>query len=343
MKNKLPWDLIISKLRGKLSEEGRVAFNGWLAQGNNQQLFEEFEAAWESIRQKAAGYEPDIECYWKELSARINKGDASLQETTPFSKSHTKYIPIKRFYRNVAAASIILLAALSGLLYISTQDRNESTTLSQSYSSINGKSTVVLPDGSEIWLHSNTTLSYRSNPASGVREVDMNGEAYFKVKHDARRPFVVNAGGVSIKVCGTAFNVNSCDSQEKVLVSLYEGSVLMRTEDRNIYLKPGEEGGFDKRTKEISVSEGDVEFAKSWTQDYLRFEDKNLRYVCRYLSKWYAVDIEVHPSITDEQSYTFTLRNESLEEIARMLARVSVVDYRFDEDNRLILKPKNKK
>ena len=107
-------------------------------------------------------------------------------------------------------------------------------------------------------------------------------------------------------------------------------------------LKPGQEGHYDKLYNILDVKDGDVEFAKSWTNDKLQFQNKNLRYVCRYLAKWYATDINIDSSIADNQSYSFTLSDESLEEVVRILTRINSFDYQFSEDNKLIIKPKKK-
>jgi len=237
------------------------------------------------------------------------------------------------------AASVLLAITFSGAYYLGRKTISApSTTLT--YSSLTGKSKVVLPDGTEVWLHTNTQLSYNDGFTSGSREVTLNGEAFFNVKHDADKPFVVHSNDVAVTVHGTKFNVNSYASSEHTLVSLYEGSVSMKTSTNDKLLKPGQEGYYDKQQNQLVVKQGDVEFAKSWTNDQLRFENKNLRYVCRYLEKWYSVDIEIDPAIADNQAYTFTLSTESLEEIVRIMGRITPIEYRFEDSNKLYIRPK---
>lgn len=333
MENKLPWDVIISKLRGNLTEEEVLQFENWLNTDNNRQLFQQLQTVWDNIQNKVATYEPDLEYYWKELLSRINEEDSQSVSLQPKIKS----IPLKRFYRIVAAASILLIITFSGAYYLGkTNISNQSAALS--YSSLTGKSKVILPDGTEVWLHSNTTLSYNTKFSSNTREVNMSGEAYFNVTHDANKPFIVHSTDASVTVHGTKFNVNAYESSQNILVSLYEGSVSMKAANNNVMLKPGEEGQYDKLYNTLEVKAGDVEFAKSWTNDKLHFENKNLRTVCRYLSKWYATDISIDPAISNNQSYTFTLSDESLEEVVRILARINSFDYRFNESNKLIIK-----
>jgi transmembrane sensor len=336
MKPKLPWDIIISKLSGNISEEDTTLFNKWLELDDNSQLFNQLQVVWENIQNKVANYEPDVEYYWKELSARIKD---TKPETSETSESNTKYIPLKRFYRIAVAASILLAITFSGAYYLG-KNNTPNQSIEQTYSSLTGKSKVILPDGTEVWLHSNTTLSYNSNFTSNTREVNMNGEAYFSVTHDANKPFIVHSEGASVMVHGTKFNVNSYSASPSILVSLYEGSVSMTAANKDVMLRPGEEGQYNKQYNTLEVKKGDVEFAKSWTSDQLRFENKNLRYVCKYLSKWYSVDINIDPAIANNQSYTFTVRGENLDEIIRILARINSIDYQFNDDNKLTLKAK---
>lgn len=338
MKPKLPWDIIISKLRGTISEEDAIIFNNWLELDDNRPLFQQLEVVWNNIQNKVANYEPDLEYYWKELSGRMQAIDSKNSETKT-TESSTKFIPIKRFYRIVAAASVLLAITFSGAYYLGRNNFKSQSGI-QTYSSLTGKSKVTLPDGTEVWLHSNTTLSYNSNLQSDKREVDMQGEAYFSVKHDSNIPFVVHSNGVSIKVYGTKFNVNSYSMSDNILVSLYEGSVSMNIANKDVMLKPGEEGNYNKLNKSLDVKIGDVDFAKSWTNDQLRFKDKSLRYVCRYLAKWYSVHIVIDSAIADNQSYSFTIQNESLEDIIRIMSGINSIEYKFDENNNLTLKNK---
>lgn len=336
MNRKLPWDSIISKLRGNLPKESETSFKQWLDTDDNRQLFQQLQNLWDNIQHKVAGYEPDMEYYWNELSARINKSNELAPAAAVESTKHTW---LKRYSRIAVAASVLLAITFSGAYYLGRNTlRSDSTSLT--YSSITGKSKVVLPDSTEVWLHSNTTLSYNAGLTSNSREVTLNGEAFFSVKHDADKPFVVHSNEVAVTVHGTQFNVHSYESAQHTLVSLYEGLVSMKADKSDVFLKPGQEGYYDKTDNKLEVKEGDVEFAKSWTNDQLRFEKKNLRQVCRYLEKWYAVEIEVDPAIADNQAYTFTLSTESLEEIIRIMGRITPIEYRFEEANKLYIKAK---
>ena len=335
MKQEIPWNLIIAQLRQMLSEEESILFNDWLEIDDNRKLFKQIETVWANVQKKSGAYEPDMKYYWKELTNRIHL-EQSENKDVIFLPRSPKFLSIKHLYRVVAAACVLIALTFSGAYYLGKSQKTENT-VSQTYASLTGKSKVILPDGTEVWLHSHSTLSYNT---ANARDVIMKGEAFFCVKKEARKPFVVHANGVSVLVHGTKFNVNTSASSNNVLVSLCEGSVSMKVANKNVYLKPGEEGLYDKLHHSLEVNAGDVNFAKSWTNDQLRFEKKSLRYVCRYLSKWYSVNIYIDDAISDNQSYTFTLRNETLEEIIRIMARMNAINYHFSEDNKLTLTSK---
>jgi ferric-dicitrate binding protein FerR (iron transport regulator) len=333
MSNKLPWDLIVSKLRKEITSEEETTFNEWLSVGNNRQLFNQLEFVWERVQQKVSVYEPDLEYYWKELSSRIQSAPVEVQQTR--TTPSYKFIN-RRFLRVAAAVAVIISTTFFFAYYFIGYNSSDTTQEYITYSTLSSKSRVFLPDSTEVWLHTNSSLTYNFNEKLEQREVNLSGEAFFNVKHNAKEPFIVATNGVQIKVHGTQFNVNSQATSDKVLVSLYQGSISMKTENKDILLKPGEEGLYDVNSKKISVSEGDVEFAKIWTSDKIRFENKNLREVCRYLSKWYGVEINIDPEIPDNQSYTFTFRGQSLDEVVGIMARIQSFNCTINEERNIV-------
>ena len=330
MNKKLPWDLIVSKLRKELSTQEELLFSEWLSKGDNTKLFQQLKFVWERVQQKVYLYEPDLEYYWNELSSRIQ---ANPVEKSPSTTPIHKFLS-NRFLRIAATVAIIISTTFFVFNYV----RNNSNTSQEyiTYSTLRAKSKVLLPDSTVVWLNTNSSITYNFNKKLEQREVNLSGEAYFNVKHDVDKAFLVDANGIQIKVHGTQFNVNSYVSSNKVLISLYKGSVSLKTEDKDVYLKPGEEGLFDVKSKNISVSVGDVEFAKIWTSDKIRFENKNLREVCRYLSKWYGIKMEIDTAINNKQSYTFTFRGQSLEEVVSIMASIQSFNYKIDEDKNIV-------
>ena len=207
----------------------------------------------------------------------------------------------------------------------------------QLYSNLSGKSKVLLPDGSEVWMHTETSLQYESQMNKDERIVNVTGEAYFDVAHDADKPFIVQTEGMRIVVHGTKFNVDAFPGSENTLVSLVEGSVSLETETENRFLKPGETATFNRKTLTLKVEKDDVHFASSWANTQLVFRNRSLGDICKLLSKWYRIKIDVDPTLSNKYFYTFTLRSEPLDEILRIMARIQPMKYTFNEENELTI------
>ncbi|MDD4638420.1 MAG: FecR family protein [Bacteroidales bacterium] len=232
MEKKLPWDLIISKLKNNLLPEQSKKIEKWLSQGENAKLFLEIKNFWEELREEASGYEPDMVKRWDELSSRLNfeKSDRYRE----LNKSQRKTTP---FWKRVAAAAVVLIAISAGYFASSVIDNRTPTVIS--HSAMNGKSVVNLPDGTLVWLHNNTTLSYDSRFGDKTRELTLTGEAYFEVAHDSRHPFIVKANDLTVQVYGTKFNLRNRKEEDMITVSLLEGSVSVESGRKITMLKPG--------------------------------------------------------------------------------------------------------
>lgn len=321
MDKKIPWPLIISRLKNELGEEDEKRFAQWLRTGENLRLYQELAALWDEIQEKASSYTPDTAYYWTQLETRIKE-----------KQTHPHTVPFGRF-RIVAAAACVLLAVSVALsfLYVSNNVLSETGTKSV-YAALSGKSRLVLPDSSVVWLNSGSTLEYASDFRSH-RTVSLNGEALFDVAKDDSHPFVVSASDMQVKVHGTRFNVNSYPKETDIEVTLFRGSVSVEAAGQEAYLQPGEIARLNKQSQRLAITPADLPFESCWAHETLRFEAKSLRYIARYLEKWYHVKIEVDPSVPDSQGYTFSMKDESLEVILRLMARINPITYTFDEND----------
>ena len=160
-------------------------------------------------------------------------------------------------------------------------------------------------------LHTNTSLSLNTDFNDNSRLVNLLGEAYFDIKHDKDHPFVVETEGMKVVVHGTKFNVTSHPDSANTYVGLVEGSVSLETSKEHRLMQPGEMATFNKLNNALSIERGDVHFMSSWANDKIIFKGKPLGYICRFLSKWYSVKINLSPSLSDKYIYSFTLRHSA--------------------------------
>lgn len=356
MKKEIPWELIISELKQDISDADSKRLEEWLSVGENREVYEELRGVWEKIRAKVVNYIPDIDFYWKEMMCRMEACEEAEQrqaedmgifagdeiETSFKGKGQSVRLwDFPRFQRYVAAACVVVAVFLSASLYIGIKI-GQPEMAQQTYSNWGGKSEVALPDGSNVWIHSATSLTYNTNYYSKNRNVRLSGEAYFDVAHDKDHPFVVETEGMKITVHGTKFNVESFPGSENTFVSLKEGSVSLETKAETRFLRPGEVGTFNKRNGRLQIEKGDIELAVSWASNQIVFKNRPLNEICPLLSKWYNVEIHLSPELQEQYRYTFTLRHEPLEEIMRIMSRIHPINYEFSDENVLTILPKQK-
>lgn len=345
MIKQIPWNLIISRLKDTLSAEELIQWKLWINKSENQALFVEIQALWNEIQSTAIDYKVDTEACWAELQKRISAKESPLnniftQTVVPEEKPLTPKVklPLRKY---IAVASVVAVILLSGTFYLGIRI-NATGVSDQTYTSWGGKSEITLPDATNVWIHSNTTLSYNTKFSSKNRVVNLSGQACFDVTHDKNNPFIVQAGDLKVVVHGTKFNVEALPDNEDVIVSLQEGSVSIETEKLNCYLHPGEVATYNKLTQKMVVEQGNVDLAVSWADDERAFNSMELGQICKYLSKWYNVKIKLDDSLGSKYKFTFKLRNESLDEILRIMSRIQPIQYSFDDNNVLTLYERSK-
>ena len=185
------------------------------------------------------------------------------------------------------------------------------------------KARLVLPDGSMVLLNAGSRISYTSDFDRRNRRVELDGEAYFEVEHDARRPFVVVTGQVVSTVLGTTFNVHAYSEDENYQITLATGSLLVDggPESRSVRLRPGEQGFFERTSGLLSLRRVNVEQVLSWQEDRLYFRAEPLASIARSLERQFNVDI----TIPDERlrRICFTgefVDGENIHEIMRIIS-----------------------
>lgn len=321
MSNNIPWDIIIRTFKQESSAEDQEKLAAWLAGSSHAEVFADLQTLWNTIQKEGETYESNADFLWQKMEARMNK-----------KKPKEIHFSLNKFRWISAVASVCLVLILSFSGYIAKQ-WYETNTIAQSYTSLSGKSKVVLPDGSEVWLNAESSLEYKTTAWGKERAVHLNGEAFFDVKKDAERPFIVKSQGFAVKVYGTTFNVEAREKASKMNVSLISGSVAVSSANEAKMIVPGEVATCTKNSGIITVEKADVDFAAMWAKESVRFERKSIKELSKYLSKWYGVKIILDPSIPENQAYTFTIRHEPFEEILRLMARTNPIQYSFDEKN----------
>lgn len=201
------------------------------------------------------------------------------------------------------------------------------------------KATVVLPDGTDVILNSASRLSYLADFGKDERRVQLDGEGYFKVAHDARHSFIVQVGEVEVRVLGTVFDVSAYSDDHDVTVVLLEGKVGITTPSSSLTLNPGEKMNYNKSTGELTTETVHAEDYVSWTQGNLYFQNESLKNIMNALSRMYDVTIRIDsPRIADER-FTGTIPGGGIQNALNIIMLTSPFHY-VVEDSVIVLKEK---
>jgi transmembrane sensor len=188
-----------------------------------------------------------------------------------------------------------------------------------------------LPDGTTGWLNSSSSVKYNGN-FTNDRRITLEGEAFFDVMKDEKKPFVVSTNEIVVKALGTRFNIASYSNEKSVEVVLEEGKLLFNDKemDKSILMKPNDLVTFDKTLKDISTSVVQPHKYMCWTEGKLVFRNDPLDVIARRLERWYNIDVDVNVNSDEDLRWRATFIDEGLEEVLVLLKRSLQIDYRIE-------------
>jgi ferric-dicitrate binding protein FerR (iron transport regulator) len=244
-----------------------------------------------------------------------------------------------RIKTGAIAAVILLLFGMSN--YISYQYGYKwlNTHTIQTIRSQGKRTSVFLPDGTEIILNSETTLLYPSFFDPKNREVVLKGEAFFIVSKDEKHPFIVKAGGVNVRVLGTCFNVKAYDEENNVEITLEKGKVEVGLENRNEYIQinSGQQAYFDKSSMILSTREVSLRNCLSWKEGKFYFNNLTFEDIAKQLERHFNIKIEIVGENLKRMAFSGEfIRGESLEQILKIITADKRFHYRMEDGHVVI-------
>lgn len=205
-----------------------------------------------------------------------------------------------------------------------------------------GKFSVVLSDGSKVWLNASSSIKFPAAFSKDSRKVEIRGEAYFEIEKDTKRPFYVESGSSEIKVLGTHFNVMSYPDEYRSELTLLEGAVQFTKNGHAELLKPGKQILFtesDSYTKQITAN---IEEVMAWKNDLFVFNNTNIDEIMKELVRWYDVKIKYEGEKPDISFTGVIPRNANVSKVLKALELTGDVVFGI-EDNVITCEKKMKK
>jgi transmembrane sensor len=191
-----------------------------------------------------------------------------------------------------------------------------------------GQYHLTLADGTDVWLNATSSIKYPTAFTGKDRQVEITGEAYFEVAHNAAKPFRVMSNGQTVEVLGTHFNVNGYPDESETRTTLIQGSVKVTktgTNETNI-LKPGQQAILSDRL--FAISNVKTDDAIAWKNGYFMFNNEPLESAMRKISRWYDVDIEYRDSgLKNENTYGSLSRFSDVSKVLKLLELTGAVKF----------------
>lgn len=308
--------IIIKYLEGRASEYEQAKLLNWMRKKENRKVFKNCQSEW--VQDMPHEYFPsDGEESWHKLnSVLVHKNYDSWQ----------KSIKMEWFSR-IAAIFFFVISIGSLVWYYTHQSRPIPETFTTVIAENGQISKVHLPDGSYVWLNSGSTISYDNFFSTKNRDLVLTGEAYFNVSKNEILPFVVDCNGLKVRALGTRFNVNAYDVGKLVQIVLEDGAVELINAQTQIpfyCMEPGDRVEINLETSLYTAGIVNTLRYTSWKDGIINIYDLSIDEVVKQLEKRYNQQFKLTSEVKDLR-YTFTIENETLEDILRLMKRITPI------------------
>ncbi len=325
--------LIKKYLDGQCSPEELKQVRAILKKDDAQQLFDQiWDEEWAyQINPRQNNATSQQQQRWKQMLDQRIFEDASVP--TPQIKP---FYQRNQFWRYAAVWLVLIL----GVAFWQVSSKKE-TTVEQTFAftemqNPKGQRTqIILPDSSIVYLGAMSKIRFAKKFASNIREVALEGEAFFEVTKNPKKPFIIHTGNISTQVLGTSFKIDAFAGQPiKVLVST--GKVRV---DRHInhqiqpiaMLLPGEMVTWNENTAKKVLANVDVTEVTGWKDGKLHFDETKLADIAKILERWYNVNIEIaNPTLAKRLIKVNLTTNISIVKIMNILSVAGDFHYQIN-------------
>jgi transmembrane sensor len=283
-----------------------------------------------------------------------------IDEVAAGGSEHKRPVRFGRMGRWAAAASVIVVVA-AGVLYYRNNGRqvvSRAEPVTILTAGRGARKFAKLPDGSQLWLNAGSRIVLAAGFHDDKRELTLEGEAFFDVRHDEQHPFIIHTGALDVRVLGTSLNVRAYPGEATMETTLIEGRAeigLAGNPQSSILLHPNEKvvipndaaaaplAGNNVREnanlplnyvrRPIVPDQTDGTIAEtSWTKNKLVFRDETLAGMSTRLERWYNVKILFDDNKYQQDTLSVTFPDEPIGDIMHALQVNSGLQYRIVKD-----------
>jgi len=178
---------------------------------------------------------------------------------------------------------------------------------------------VILPDGTHVWLDAASSLKYPVAFNGNERQVELTGQGYFEVTHNAAMPFIVKTARSTVQVLGTHFNVSAYGDDSNTKTTLLEGSVRVKVDGTVALLKPGEQTVLDNNGRLTVNSNLDVNSEVAWKNGLFDFRKAGIEEIMVKASRWYDIDVKYEGKVPETKLTGRISRNVDISGLLEIL------------------------
>ncbi len=308
--------IITKYLEGKATKEEQKELLAWLRNKKNRIDFNSYSLAWQKSLDK------------NQLPVGSEKSWNNIQ-TQLLQKSFNRWRKSLKMQQFLRVAAILFFVISIGSITYFLSDRKEKaadyyTSVIADYGQV---SKIKLPDGSTVWLNSGSEITYSNTFASDNRDIKLVGEAYFQVTKNEELPLIVNCEEMQVKVLGTKFNVTAYPESKHIDVVLEKGSIELlnrNIESFSYKIKPGELAKFDKSNRRLLISNVNISKYTSWKEGVINIYNQTLEELTERLEVRYNQRFRLNDDVKNFH-FTFTIKNESIDEIIKLMEKISPI------------------
>lgn len=324
MNLKIDHDILIAYLNGELDVVEKEAVESWMqTSDDNRKLVEQLYYTMFVSERIEVMNSIDVEASLNNLKKQIReRGRSSTGK------------PLSFYIRKAAIAAAFIGVLLMGSIFL----RQVSMSYSNPFiitTNLGERAQATLPDGSKVWIGSCSKLEYYTSVFAKERKVNLIGEAYFEVKNDRNKPFIVNSNEMRTEVLGTKFNIKANADEQFVIATLLEGSIKISATENSeddVIMKPKNQLKFDRRTKKsnLYICPTAEEYI-SWINGKLHFDQTSLKDISISLERYYNVEIIIKSDRLKQELFTCDFdTKENIYQILSVLKMTNKFDYKVN-------------
>jgi len=233
-----------------------------------------------------------------------------------------------------SAAAAILLLAFNTIWFFNAKNTGQGKDLLISSAKTERKQ-LKLSDGTEVILNTGSKLIVSSDFGEKQRQVQLKGEAFFKVAKDAGRPFIIRSGQLKTRVLGTSFNISAYPERERIKVSVLTGRVQVsetRAKTDTILaesMSSNQTISFFRKTGRVELNTEDASLITSWRDNKLYIDNASLQDIAELLQGFYHLEVKDLSKAKETDRYTIRFNHESMKAVLEILTQLTKREFRY--------------